>query len=112
MLTNVIGFYDLLYENDPKSKPFDRMMQQVWFNTSSMAMATELLKLVNTMIDREGTMTDIERQAEIVLRLIKLLRRADLPFPAPSDRENYLRHLTRDIAAACERLAQDVRSVK
>jgi hypothetical protein len=47
MLTNVIGFYDLLYEQDTNPSPVQRMMHEVWFTTSARALAVEVLKIID-----------------------------------------------------------------
>jgi len=47
ILTDVIGFYDLMYEQDTNPSPIQRMMHEVLFTASAHALAVEVLKIID-----------------------------------------------------------------
>jgi len=49
-ITNIIGFYDLLYEQSRELTPFQRMTFEAHFATSSHKLAFDVMHIVNRLL--------------------------------------------------------------
>lgn len=52
-LTNVIGFYDLLYEPESELTPLQRLSYEAHFATSSRKIAVDLISIIKRFSDGE-----------------------------------------------------------